>query len=486
MTDPVPPVRVLYVDDSRFDRDLVRSALADEARFELVEAASRADFERLLAHGGWDVVVSDFDILGFDGLQVLDAVRAVDQLLPVVILTGTGSEEIAVEALRRDAADYVVKSPQRIRRLAHTIDAAIERARLRHERELAVARLADSERRLRIAVDNLPEAFIVYDADLRYRFVNQMMLARTGWRPEDFIGKRNEDLFPPEFTAQYLPLLERAASTRERQTGDCVVEYEGHAVHLVLTFVPLLDETGGLREVLAISYDVTRRKEYEAELARLYERERENREQLEALSRRLVALQEEERRGIARELHDEVGQLLTGLKLLIQGGGPETRGEAERIVSELMQRVRSMSMDLRPALLDDLGLVPALLWHAERWSRQTGVEVSVRHEGLERRLPPEVETAAYRIAQEALTNIARHADAKQASVVLRGEAERLELVVEDAGRGFEPRRASSARGSGLTGMRERALLLGGRLEVDSKPGAGTRVRAELPLDPNRT
>lgn len=483
MTEIAPKVRVLYVDDSRFDRDLVRSALEGERRFELVEAASRADFERLLALGGWDVVVSDFDILGFDGLQVLDAVRAVDARLPVVILTGTGSEEIAVEALRRDAADYVVKSPQRIRRLPHTIDAALARANLLHERESAVARLADSERRLRVAVDNLPEAFIVYDAELRYRFVNRMLLERTGWKQEDFLGKRNEDLFPPEFTSQYLPLLERAAHTCERQTGESVVEFGGRAVHILLTFVPLLDERGELREVLAISYDVTQRKEYEAELARLYEKERESRERLETLSRRLVALQEEERRGIARELHDEVGQLLTGLKLLIQGGGPQARGEAERIVSELMQRVRSMSMDLRPALLDDLGLVPALLWHAERWSRQAGVEVSLRHEGLERRLPPEVETAAYRIVQEALTNVARHAGAKQASVVLRGDAERLELVVEDSGKGFEPRRVSSAHGSGLTGMRERALLLGGRLEVDSRPGAGTRVRAELPLEP---
>ena len=480
-------VRVLYVDDSRFDRDLVRNALGRDARFRLTEAASRGEFERLLAGGGFDVVLSDFDILGFDGLQVLDAVRAHDPRLPVVILTGTGSEEVAVQALQKDASDYVIKSPQRIQRLAPTIDAAIERARLRREREEAALRLAESERRLRVAVDSLPESFVIYDADLRFRFVNAFMLAALGCAESDVVGRRDEELFDEGIRAAYMPMLLRAVETRSRQSGEITIARESRRTDLILTYVPLLGADGALREVLGFAYDVTTRKAYEAELSRLYEAERESRARLEALSRRLVALQEEERRSIARELHDEIGQLLTGLKLLIGGADPRAaQPELERLVGELMQRVRNLSMDLRPVLLDDLGLVPALLWHIDRYSAQTRVRVDFRHEALARRLPSAIETAAYRIVQEALTNVARHSGAAEAMVVLRAESDCLSVLVEDAGAGFAVGRVLAIGACGLTGMRERALLLGGRLEVESAPGTGTRVRAELPLDAPET
>ena len=129
------PIRILYVDDSPLDRDLVRDALEKEhGGIQVVEAASRTAFEALLAEGGYDLVLSDFNILGFEGLQVIDAVHAQEPDLPVVIVTGTGSEEIAVAAMQRGAADYVIKSPQHIRRLPQTIHSVLDRARLEAER----------------------------------------------------------------------------------------------------------------------------------------------------------------------------------------------------------------------------------------------------------------------------------------------------------------------------------------------------------------
>ncbi|GAB4541046.1 MAG: GAF domain-containing protein [Anaerolineae bacterium] len=222
--------------------------------------------------------------------------------------------------------------------------------------------------------------------------------------------------------------------------------------------------------------------------ARLFEQVRAGRERLKALSLQLVEVQEDERRHIARELHDEIGQLLTGLKLSLDMctrlPADEARtylDEARELVSELIARGRELSLDLRPAMLDDLGLLPALLWHFERYTTQTGVRVNFEHTGLERRFSPQVETAAYRIIQEALTNVARHAGVDEVTIRLWSDQETLRLHIEDRGVGFEPEAALAASASsGLAGMQERAALVGGHLAIESTPGAGTRLRAEMP------
>ena len=210
------------------------------------------------------------------------------------------------------------------------------------------------------------------------------------------------------------------------------------------------------------------------------------RERLQVLSRRLVAVQEEERRAIARELHDEIGQSLTGLKFVLElaaRSGPHNGiGEAQTIVDDLVRHVRELSLNLRPAMLDDLGLVATLHWHIDRYSAQTGIAVDFAHDALGR-FPAEHETAIYRIAQEALTNVARYAGTDHVTVRLWANAVTLGVHVVDSGCGFDAAQAlASHSSSGLAGMRERALLLGGRLTLASAVGVGTRVTAELPLD----
>ncbi len=217
-------------------------------------------------------------------------------------------------------------------------------------------------------------------------------------------------------------------------------------------------------------------------------------ERLKILSRRLMDVQEVERRNIARELHDEISQVLTGLKLSLEmcarlpaDKAGASLGQAQTLVNDLMARARKLSLDLRPGMLDDLGLLPALLWHIEHYTAQTRVQVTFKNSGLEgRRFAPEVETAAYRIAQEALTNIARHAGVTEARLRVRVEDHALTIEVEDLGKGFDPEAAMVANDtSGLAGMRERAQLLGGKLTIESRLGAGTRLRAELEIGEER-
>jgi signal transduction histidine kinase len=154
---------------------------------------------------------------------------------------------------------------------------------------------------------------------------------------------------------------------------------------------------------------------------------------------------------------------------------------ARELTAELLRRVHDLSLDLRPAMLDDLGLRPALVWLIERYSVQTGVDVALQCSGMDRRLRPEVETAAYRIVQEALTNVARHAGVKHVAIDCTVAADALRVEVTDEGTGFEVDAIPVGRSSGLAGMEERARSTGGRLWLRSEPNRGTTIVAELPI-----
>jgi signal transduction histidine kinase len=215
--------------------------------------------------------------------------------------------------------------------------------------------------------------------------------------------------------------------------------------------------------------------------------ERSERVQRDAL-RRVVDAQELERRRLARELHDETGQALTsmllGLRAVEEAASSEERDHASAELRELvvttLQDVRRLAVELRPRALDDFGLVAALQRLGETFSEQMGIEVDIESRLGEARLPPEIETALYRITQEAMTNIVKHARASRVSILLVRKQKSAAAVIEDDGVGFDPA-VTRDGGIGLIGMRERVELLDGRLEVESSHGAGTTLVAEVPL-----
>jgi len=225
--------------------------------------------------------------------------------------------------------------------------------------------------------------------------------------------------------------------------------------------------------------------------ARCQQRETEKAEQeLRLLSQRLVKVQEEERRVISRELHDQVGQMLTGLRMEI--GNLERRRfgskeefsayvqETKKLIEETLQTVRDLAMGLRPSMLDDTGLAPALKWQVRDFSRRSGIPVSLKIDGTVDNLDESRRTCIYRVVQEALTNCAKHAFASRADVHIVRNNGSLTVTIQDDGRGFVDNHASP--GLGLIGMEERARELGGNVTVSSKPGHGTTVRVELPVE----
>jgi signal transduction histidine kinase len=219
-------------------------------------------------------------------------------------------------------------------------------------------------------------------------------------------------------------------------------------------------------------------------------RDAQNARDLQRLSARLATAQEEERRVIARELHDEVGQALTAIKMELSLAQRELQGSArsegrldgaQRITDRTLQSVRDLSRLLHPPLLDDLGLATALSYDVRDFSRRTGVRAEFIHENMDEHLAPELEISAYRIVQEALTNVARHAAAATCRVSLRRASGVLHLSVEDDGRGFDAAGTSRSHdGLGLLSMQERVSALHGRMRLETAPGKGTRLMVELP------
>ena len=670
------PIRILYIDDYPLDRALVRDALLKEkSGFELVVADSRAEFERLIADGEYDLVLSDFNILGFTGLQVLEAVQAKSPQIPVIIVTGTGSEEIAAEAIKRGAADYVIKSPQHIRRLPHTIESALQQKKLMEERSLAEYALRESQRTLSTLMGNLPGMAyrskntrnwsmffvsegcfsltgytaeeiiakgkspignIIYPEDqddvwnqtqtalqdgcpfqITYRIIRKDGEMRWVWEQGIGVGVDDDDVqilegFITDITESKLaenakehsqrlllalskaaPLVQRAQSPKKiyRTIGDEIRKLGFHAAVLELTedrkclqlsylsfqtelldriksstnlslvgycleivedgffdtiladgeivfcdpalervmeavpknvrsFIPKLVSTLEIEQAIFAPLHIDKNifgmlvvighSLSEADMPAIDTfanqtaiaiqnvQSRATLEQrgieLQNLTTRLTEIEDAERRRLARELHDQVGQSLAllnfNLNMVIDRAAEigahqldDQIKNAMSMVNEISQGIRDVMDDLRPSVLDDYGLEAALFWFADRYSERTGIKTFVQGDENKPRLPARIENALFRITQEALANIARHAKANLVKILLRDVSNNICLEIEDDGAGFElinPSNPEERRGWGLVNMRERAESVGAEFVLETEPGHGAKIIVRVP------
>lgn len=235
----------------------------------------------------------------------------------------------------------------------------------------------------------------------------------------------------------------------------------------------------------------------QVEKTRLFEAVSQQRKQLRALARRLTEVQEAERKQLARELHDEMGQALTAISInlaAIQKELPaecaarvkERLTEAGWLAEQTLEQIRELSLNLRPPILDDLGLVPTLRWYIKRYADRVNINTEFQANGLDDRLPPEIETALYRVIQEALTNVARHAQAGKVRLHLQKKKSAVVATIQDDGQGFDVAKvlgqSDLPAGMGLLGIRERVTLLGGQFNIHSQPGHGTRLLVEIPWE----
>jgi PAS domain S-box-containing protein len=348
------------------------------------------------------------------------------------------------------------------------------------ERKRAEKSLRESEERYRELFENAKDAIYVHDLSGRYISVNCAAEKLSGYTREEILGKHFSNFVSPRDLKQVRTNLCRKLDEENETIYEVdLVTRAGRRVPVEVSS-RLIYENGVAIGVQGTARDITDRKRAQ--------------EALHIYSQRLIQAQEAESEKIARELHDQIGQVLTAVRINLQSiqrscrteGCVHPLNESIGIVDEALGCVRELSIELRPSLLDDLGLPAALRWYVDRYAQRTGIIAEVLN-GFEEdgRLPRELETVCFRIAQEALTNVARHAQAGSVSVQLERSRERMLLTIIDDGVGFDidnlRKSASAASALGLLGMEERALAVGGYIEIDSGSGRGTRVRATFPL-----
>jgi two-component system CheB/CheR fusion protein len=388
------------------------------------------------------------------------------------------------------------------------------------ERIEAEAALRLSEERLRLVLESATDyAILLMDADGRFTNWNPGAEKVFGFSKAEAVGRTTDLIFTPEDRAAGVPEKELRTADREGRAADerWHARRDGSRVYVSGVMIPLRD--GAHRGYAKIARDLTEQEQAQQELRSAWEeleqrvhertaelasansalreeavvRRRVERERLELL-RRIVSTQEEERRRISRELHDQLGQSLTALRLKLEGLKDEAgkRSKLQGRIAELADVARRLDSDvdflaweLRPTALDDLGLIVALSNYAQEWSKQFNLKVNFHSAGLgDARLAPLAESNLYRIAQEALNNVAKHSGATSVDMLLERRDDHLVLIVEDNGRGFdheEQQASDGGRGMGLVSMRERAALVGGSVEIESKQGDGTTVFVRTPV-----
>ncbi|GEM_PF-1350130 len=346
------------------------------------------------------------------------------------------------------------------------------------EREKMLKELEKSESRFRTLAELLPAAVFVVGKGCKIIYINATSQNILGYTPEESRKMDYRQLIHPDSlktTDQHTQDLGLGETTHfELQMKNKWGKWQW--LDVILTRTIMEDEVVGL----GVAIDITWRKKTE--------------ELLKRQAQKLIKAYEDERGRIARELHDEVGQQLIGMKFALEAAQRFTDSEASlsaiqdarQLLTDLTENVRELSLSFRPSQLDDLGLLPTLLWHFDQYTNRTGIQVQFNHSGFDNQhLPQSVEITVYRIIQESLTNVARHAQVKAVSVTIQRLEDRIQITIQDNGVGFNPQEAMNAHASsGLTGMRERVELTGGEMVIHSTPGTGTTLSATIPLFEN--
>jgi PAS domain S-box-containing protein len=454
-----------------------------------------ADAQRLAQIGSWEWDITTDTVTWSDekyrimGLEPSEAPTTYASFLDRVHPDDRSRMDEAVQRARRDhkpfSYDYRVLLPTGEARVRHG-QGAVFTDETGHatrmfgttqditERKVAEERLREYEK----VVEGLEEMIVVVDRNYRYLLANRAFLKYRGLERQQVLGR-----LVPEILNQ--GVFENVV---RKKLDECLlgrpVQYEMRYRYpnrgerdLLISYFPI-EGAAGFDRAACVLQDVTERKQAD--------------EKLRAVSRRLFQVRDDERRHLARELHDEIGQALTAAKINLESiESPEGSAQSLRLketstlLDNVLQQVRQISLDLHSLLLDDLGLVPALRSLLDQQAGRAGLRAQFEAEEPLENIDPEVQTTGFRIAQEAITNVLRHAKAQSVRVHLQAAAGQLQIKIVDDGVGFDlleiERRAQHQASFGLMGMRERAVLVGGRMHIISSPNKGTTIEVSLPL-----
>ena len=471
------PLKLVIIDDEEAHFHLMKRAiekafpLASVYYFEKADACLES-----LDEITPDVIITDYLMPGMNGIEFLEALNRENKDIPLIMLTGHGNENIAVQAMKLGAWDYLVKTPGFLNLLASVIEKVVRECRLKES-------LRESERRLRDLAESTSDWIWEVDAEGKYVYSNAVVQSILGYRSDEMLGKYFYDFFSEkEREALALSCLETMIKGKPISSLDTrCVHKDGHEVILEISGVPFFDNAGNLVGYRGINRDITARMRYE--------------DHIRTLSQQLLKAQESERQSLSCDLHDNLAQDLSTLKISLDtlfDDQPDTPSEKRQRVYELskmVQRtityVRDLAYDLRPASLDQLGLVETVLHRCQDFSERNALKVDFFSIGLDNiKLDFDTEIALYRLIQEGLNNIQKHADASHVTVRLSASFPHIFLRIEDNGKGFDlDERLEAAfmeKRMGFRIMEERAALLHGKMKMESRPMQGTKIVVEVP------
>ena len=478
-------MRILMVEDNPGDVRLLREYLlgqrGSEEEFQCLQVNRLAQALASLDEASFDAVLLDLSLPDSQGIGTLNKVHAAKPGMPIVVMTGLDDEALGLQLLQAGAQDYLVKGEVSASLLRRTLRYAVERKR-------AEVELRRSEIFLQSIVENIPHMIFVKDAsELRFVRFNKAGEELLGHTREDLIGKSDYEMFPKD-EADFFTDADRDV-LRNRKVLDISEEpilTRGKGLRYLHTKkIPIVDENEQPLYLLGISEDITERKRAENQLQRSFEL-------LRTLSQRLDVVREEERTRIARELHDELGVRMTCMKMdlsrllamMRESLFPREKME-EKIramnteVDSTIAEVQRLAAELRPGVLDDLGLVAAIEWQCQDFERRSGIRCLCEASFDQIEISPSRATAAFRICQEALTNVARHAKATFVRVLMKKKDDHVLIEIQDNGQGMPPEKLNDASSLGLLGMKERSMAIGGLLDIAGWPGKGTTVTLRL-------
>lgn len=490
----IASLKVLVIEDSEDDALLLVSCFKRAGysiEFERVENSSGTR-QALLAKR-WDAILSDHSMPGFNALSALQLMQELHLDLPFIIVSGVIDEETAIAAMRAGAHDYLSKD--RLDRLVPAVEREMREATNRAERRAALAAVQESEARFRSLVSNIPgmvfQLLHAQDGALRFLYVSEGSTTLLGQSPADLTISPHHffnAIHAEDRVSLDSALFQSVARLSQVNWDGRITSTDGTEKWINVRSAPRRTANGEVQWE-GIASNITQSKVAENEL-------RESRAQLAELSSHLEAAKEEERERIARDIHDELGGTLVAIKIetsLLSSKLPSdplqlrkrVRG-IEGLIDEAINTAGRVARELRPGILKDFGLAAAIECQADDFSQRVGLNCDTA--GISHDIDPDEKTslALFRIFQEALTNIAKHAQATRVSIRLHAEEDNLVLEVADNGRGISTDDMNKPKSFGLRGIHERMRGLGGSLELAGNSPSGTRVILRTPYKPGGT
>jgi PAS domain S-box-containing protein len=405
----------------------------------------------------------------------LKAMEAVDR----AVREGSSAIEAGVKTKKGNIYYYITGIPINYENQPCIMGTGIDISSLKNAEE----ELRLSEQKYKLLFENNPLPTIVFSkTDFTILEVNAAAISHYGYTREEFLRMNAKELRPTEDVSRFEEQIREPIRTyknlgiwRHKKKDESVINVEITGHEIVYRNIPAR---------LVLCNDVTEKLKTEENLKRSYQ-------EIRQLASNIEKIREEEKIKIAREIHDELGQQLTGLKMDVAWLSKKldakdtilldkTR-EIMQLLDQAVKSVRRIASELRPGLLDDLGLVAAIEWQGEEFEKRSGIKVQFDHEIKNETIPPALATGLFRIYQESLTNVARHAHASRVMVSLHQTDDEVVLEITDDGKGFDSKDIKNKKTLGLLGMKERTMMMGGKYEVVSNPGKGTTVVVSVPL-----